>query len=108
MKEMQQLENFGDQRQVAWCGYCGGRPETFGEVPSRAFLDEPYPDNLPNVPACRQFLGAPTSMLVTICRTRAARNPVAGESAAGICASILAGVAGASRYVTSLLAKNFF
>jgi len=32
--------------------YCGGAVETRDHVPSRVLLDEPYPSNLPVVPAC--------------------------------------------------------
>ena len=32
--------------------YCGAGTETRDHVPSRAFLDRPYPGNLPVVPAC--------------------------------------------------------
>lgn len=50
---MEQLRNYGDERQVAWCVYCGAQTETRDHVPSRVFLDEPYPSNLPVVPACK-------------------------------------------------------
>lgn len=49
---MKQLRNFGDERQVAQCAYCGRTTQTRDHVPSRVLLDEPYPDNLPVVPAC--------------------------------------------------------
>src|SRR5450759_3414803 len=48
-----QLMNFGDERQVAQCAYCGADTPTRDHVPSRVFLDEPYPDQLPVVPACQ-------------------------------------------------------
>jgi hypothetical protein len=51
---MEQLRNFGDQRNQEWCVYCGGGGETRDHVPSRIFLDEPYPENLPIVAACRR------------------------------------------------------
>ena len=38
---------------VACCIYCGGKPETKDHVPPKIFLDEPYPPDLPVVPACR-------------------------------------------------------
>ncbi len=38
---------------VACCIYCGGEPETKDHVPPKIFLDEPYPPDLPVVPACR-------------------------------------------------------
>jgi hypothetical protein len=34
--------------------YCGGAPATREHVPSRVLLDEPYPENLPHVAACRE------------------------------------------------------
>lgn len=49
---MDQIANYGDERQSAFCAYCGGPTETRDHVPSRVLLDEPYPDNLPVVPAC--------------------------------------------------------
>ena len=51
---MEQVENYGDERQMSWCVYCGGPTETRDHVPSKVLLDEPYPDNLPVVPACAQ------------------------------------------------------
>lgn len=40
------------------CAYCGGAPETVDHVPSKAFLDDPLPDNLPVVPACKTCNGS--------------------------------------------------
>jgi hypothetical protein len=51
---MQQLPNYADQRQLGWCAYCGGDTSTRDHVPSKVFLDEPYPENLAWVPCCRQ------------------------------------------------------
>jgi hypothetical protein len=51
---MEQLRNYGDQRNEGWCVYCGGSDETRDHVPSRILLDEPYPANLPVAPACRR------------------------------------------------------
>src|SRR5580700_2734927 len=51
---MQQLANFGDDGNKGWCIFCGGPEETRDHVPSRVFLDQPYPDNLPVVPACHR------------------------------------------------------
>lgn len=51
---MRQLRNLGDERQTAFCAYCGGPAETRDHVPPRVFLDKPYPSNLPVVPACRE------------------------------------------------------
>jgi hypothetical protein len=39
---------------MAFCVYCGGDTKTRDHVPSRVFLDEPYPLNLPVVPACQR------------------------------------------------------
>ncbi len=49
---MKQIVNFGDQRQVAQCAYCGSETLSRDHVPSRVLLDYPYPENLPVVPAC--------------------------------------------------------
>jgi hypothetical protein len=50
---MRQLRSFGDEREVLSCVYCGNGPiESRDHVPSRVLLDEPYPENLPVVPAC--------------------------------------------------------
>lgn len=50
---MQQLRNYGDQRTLAFCVFCGGDTSTRDHCPSKVFLDEPYPENLPVVPACQ-------------------------------------------------------
>lgn len=50
---MEQLRNLGDCRQTGFCCYCGRSTETRDHVPSKVFLDEPYPSNLPVVFACR-------------------------------------------------------
>lgn len=49
---MRQIKNFGDERNKGRCVYCGGPNETRDHAPSRAFLDEPFPSELPVVPAC--------------------------------------------------------
>ncbi|MDE2030022.1 MAG: hypothetical protein KGI97_05590 [Alphaproteobacteria bacterium] len=55
---MQQIPNYGDKRQTAWCVHCGGsQKDSRDHVPSKVLLDEPYPYNLPVVdicPACNQ------------------------------------------------------
>lgn len=51
---MQQLRNYGDIRQTAFCTYCGRETETRDHVPSRVLLDPPYPENRPVVPSCRK------------------------------------------------------
>jgi hypothetical protein len=50
---MEQLRNYGDQRNQEWCVHCGDPGETRDHIPSRILLDEPYPENLPVVAACR-------------------------------------------------------
>ncbi len=49
---MQQLPDYGDERNKGWCVFCGGPMETRDHAPSRVFLDEPYPENLPVVASC--------------------------------------------------------
>lgn len=51
---MDQIRNYGGERNQGWCVYCGGREETQDHIPSSILLDEPYPANLSVVPACRQ------------------------------------------------------
>lgn len=42
-----------DERLTAeMCVYCGGQPSTRDHIPSKVFLDEPYPPGLPVVGAC--------------------------------------------------------
>jgi hypothetical protein len=43
---MEQLKSYADNRLVNGCVYCGGPEETRDHVPSRVFLDPPYPENL--------------------------------------------------------------
>lgn len=49
---MKQIPSYGDERTLAFCAFCGGETGTRDHCPSRVFLDEPYPENLPIVPAC--------------------------------------------------------
>jgi hypothetical protein len=50
---MDQIRCYGDERLVVSCVYCGNGPiETRDHVPSRILLDDPFPENLPIVPAC--------------------------------------------------------
>lgn len=47
------MHTYGDERSLNSCVYCGEQcPDTRDHVPSRVLLDEPYPDQLPVVPAC--------------------------------------------------------
>ncbi len=50
---MEQIRPYTDSRLAGQCVYCGGVPDTGDHVPPRAFLDEPYPENLPKVPCCK-------------------------------------------------------
>ena len=43
---------YGDSRLTDFCAYCGSLAETEDHVPSRCFLDEPYPQDMPVVPCC--------------------------------------------------------
>jgi hypothetical protein len=46
---------YGDDREaIQFCVYCGGSTESFDHVPSKVFLDKPYPLNLQWVPACKE------------------------------------------------------
>ncbi|WP_174302170.1 hypothetical protein [Caulobacter sp. S45] len=49
---MRQVEEFGDIRNQGFCVHCGGLNETNDHMPSKVFLDKPYPENLPVSPAC--------------------------------------------------------
>ncbi len=45
---------FSDERFDGMCVYCGAPDTTGDHVPSKVLLDEPYPNNLPKVPACQE------------------------------------------------------
>lgn len=53
---MDQIEEVVDDRQKAWCIYCGGwivELETnLDHVPSKVLLQKPYPPNLPTIRVC--------------------------------------------------------
>lgn len=49
---MIQVKPFNDERLDSFCIYCGESPETCDHIPSKIFLDEPFPDNLPVVSCC--------------------------------------------------------
>ena len=51
---MQQLPDYGDERNKGWCVFCGGGMETRDHAPSRVLLDEPYPENLPVLACCHE------------------------------------------------------
>ena len=55
---MEQLTDFSDSRNKGFCIHCGGALRT-GEsnrdhVPTKGFLNPPYPENLPVVDVCRK------------------------------------------------------
>lgn len=51
---MDQITDLADGRLLGGCTYCDhGDEGTRDHVPSRIFLDAPFPTNLPVVPACR-------------------------------------------------------
>jgi hypothetical protein len=52
MREMRKVQNFGDNRNKGWCIHCGGPNESQDHAPSRVFLDEPFPADLPATPSC--------------------------------------------------------
>ena len=45
---------YGDSRLDYFCAFCGGPAETEDHVPSRCFLDKPYPLELPVIPCCHK------------------------------------------------------
>ncbi|WP_250633087.1 hypothetical protein [Pinirhizobacter soli] len=51
---MDQLRDLADDRLFRGCVYCGGTPDTRDHVPSKIFLDEPFPTELPVVGACKE------------------------------------------------------
>jgi hypothetical protein len=51
---VQQLPDYGDERNKGWCVFCGGAMETRDHAPSRVLLDEPYPENLPVLACCHE------------------------------------------------------
>lgn len=52
MDDRQMVKLGLDKRLLKSCIYCGGSPDTRDHVPSKVFLDKPYPDNLPVVACC--------------------------------------------------------
>lgn len=51
---MEQLSNLADPRLITNCIYCGSDATTRDHVPSKSFLERPYPENLPVVGACHE------------------------------------------------------
>lgn len=50
---MRQIHPFVDERLAGFCFSCNTEPTTRDHVPPKVFLDEPYPENLAVVGACR-------------------------------------------------------
>lgn len=51
---MLQRPEYGEGHPERICCYCGGFADTVDHVPSKVFLDKPYPENLPVVPCCKK------------------------------------------------------
>ena len=51
-KKMRQVPDYSDVRNKGRCVHCGAANETSDHVPSKIFLDEPFPENLPASPSC--------------------------------------------------------
>lgn len=50
---MRQWPDEGDTRNKGFCAHCGGPEETRDHNPSKVFLDEPLPQNLPVASSCK-------------------------------------------------------
>lgn len=54
---MDEIQEFVDERQKAWCIHCGGwiagLETNRDHVPSKSLLEKPYPPNLPKVQVCK-------------------------------------------------------
>src|SRR5438132_1330963 len=55
---MRQRTEFIDESLRRSCIYCGTGHPTRDHAPSKVFLDEPYPENLPIVLACKSCNGS--------------------------------------------------
>ena len=51
---MNQVRDFSDKRISSRCCFCGGDGSTGDHVPSKAFFDEPFPENLMIVRCCKE------------------------------------------------------
>lgn len=51
---MEQVRDFSDKRISSRCCFCGGDGSTGDHVPSKAFFDEPFPENLMIVRCCKE------------------------------------------------------
>ncbi len=49
---LDQLHDLADKRLIVGCIHCGGSEETRDHSPSKVFLDEPFPEQLPKLPSC--------------------------------------------------------
>lgn len=52
IETMRQIPHYADDRNKGFCIHCGGRYETEDHIPSKVFLDRPYPENLPVSASC--------------------------------------------------------
>ena len=51
--KMRQWPDGGDSRNKGFCAHCGGPDETRDHNPSKVFLDDPLPENLPVASSCQ-------------------------------------------------------
>ena len=51
---MNQMRDFSDERISSRCCFCGGDGSTGDHVPSKAFFDAPFPENLMIVRCCKE------------------------------------------------------
>lgn len=51
---MRQWPDGGDSRNKGYCAHCGGPDESRDHNPSKVFLDEPLPENLPIASSCQR------------------------------------------------------
>ena len=51
---MLQRPEYGEGHPERLCCYCGAWADTVDHVPSKVFMDKPYPENLPVVPCCKK------------------------------------------------------
>ena len=51
---MLQRPEYGEGHPERMCCYCGDFADTVDHVPSKVFLEKPYPENLPVVPCCKK------------------------------------------------------
>lgn len=51
---MLQRPEYGEGHPERICCYCGDFADTVDHIPSKVFLDKPYPENLPVVPCCKK------------------------------------------------------